>query len=160
MPKKTAHALTAAFCRSARPRLSQGPSGERGVQTEYPDAEVRGLALRVSAGGQKSWTFRFRDRLTGVESRMTLGGFDPSVDSAPDEDGESSLTLQGARVAARKLRTQVDADRNPARELRRKREAARRQPIKTAADLAESYFKACELGTHRSGKAARRRAAR
>jgi integrase len=152
MPRKTAQALTAAFCRSARPRVSKTLSGEREMQTDYQDAEVRGLSLRVSPGGQKSWSFRFRDRLTGVESRMTLGRFDPSADSTPDEDGESTLTLQGARVAARKLRIQVDADRNPARELRRKREAARRQPIKTAADLAESYFKACELGTHRSGK--------
>lgn len=148
MPKRTSQALTAAFCRSAAPRESGGQK----IQTEYHDAEVRGLALRVSPGGQKSWTFRFRDRLTGVGSRMTLGRFDPSADSEADESGLIALTLQGARVAARKLRTQVDADRNPARELRRKRDAARRQPIKTLADLAAAYFKACESGTHRSGK--------
>lgn len=152
MPKRASQPLTAAFCRSARCRVAPRPSGAHEIQTEYHDAEVRGLALRVSPGGQKSWTFRFRDRLTGVGSRMTLGRFDPSTDSEPDEDGLMALTLQGARVAARKLRTQVDADRNPARELRRKREAARRQPIKTLADLAEAYFKACETGTHRSGK--------
>lgn len=148
MPKLTGQLLTAAFCRSARPRISGG----RAVQTDYADAEVRGLALRVSAAGQKSWSFRFRDRRTGIGSRITLGRFDPSTEGEPNEDGLLALTLHGARVAARKLRTQVDADRNPAQELRRKRDAARHQPIKTLVDLAEVYFKACESGAHRGGK--------
>jgi len=152
MPKRTAQGLTAAFCRTARPRLSQTRSGPKEIQSDYPDNDVRGLALRVSPGGQKSWCFRYRDRMTGAQHRLTMGLFDPSVDSEPDADGLCTLTLQGARVAARKLRTQVDADRNPALERRRAKHAARSEPIKSMKDLAGVYFKACEAGTHRGGR--------
>ncbi|HEY9218848.1 MAG TPA: tyrosine-type recombinase/integrase [Phenylobacterium sp.] len=158
MPKRTAQHLTVAFCRSVRPSGSSDDGGPARAQSEYPDLEVRGLALRVSSGGQKSWTYRYRDRVTGAQSRMTLGTFDPTSDSEPDEHGVMSLTLHGARVAARQLQAQVDAGLNPALELRRKRESARSQPIKTMADLAEAYFKACENGTHRSGRRRRKAA--
>lgn len=149
MPKITSQALTTAFCRSAKPSLAHGASGRAPVQTDYPDSDVRGLALRVSPGGQKSWTYRYRDKLTGKQSRVTLGTFDPNSDSEPDENGVRALTLSGARVAARQLRGQVDAGVDPAAEIRRKREAARSQEIKVMADLEVAYFTACETGAYR-----------
>lgn len=152
MPKRSTRSLTAAFCRSAGPGFAQTLDGPAPVQVEYPDLDVRGLALRVSPGGQKSWTYRYRDRLSGRQSRITLGAFDPHADGPLDGSGVRRLTLHGARIAARLLRAQVDAGLNPALELRRKREAARTQEIRTVADLAEAYFTACEIGVHRGGK--------
>jgi integrase len=149
VPKITSHALTAAFCRSTKPNLAPGAAGRAPIQTDYPDSDVRGLALRVSPGGQKSWTFRYRDKLTGKQSRVTLGTFDPNADSDPDERGVRALTLSGARVAARKLRGQVDAGVDPAAEIRRRRELARSQEIKVMADLWGAYLVACETGAYR-----------
>lgn len=149
MPKLTSQALTVAFCRSAKPSLAHGAGGRASIQTDYPDSDVRGLALRVSPGGQKSWTYRYRDKLTGKQSRVTLGTFDPNADSEPDENGVRALTLSGARVAARQLRGQVDAGVDPAAEIRRKREAVRSQEIRTWAELAATYFTACETGAYR-----------
>jgi integrase len=150
MPKLATRTLTSAFCRSVRPRRSDGD--EKAVQTDYPDVEVRGLYLRVSPGGTKSWTYWWRDRITGAQSRLTLGRFDPTSDSEPDAEGTRALTLHGARVVARQLRTQIDAGRNPALERRRAKASARSQLIKSMKDLADVYFKACESGTHRGGR--------
>jgi len=152
MPKLAIQALTVAFCRSAKPSVAQGVGGRAAIQTDYPDSDVRGLALRVSPGGQKSWTYRYRDKLAGKQSRVTLGTFDPNSDSEPDEAGVRALTLSGARIAARQLRAQVDAGVDPAAEKRRKRDTARSQEIKVMADLSAAYFTACETGTHRGGK--------
>ncbi|WP_421937465.1 tyrosine-type recombinase/integrase [Phenylobacterium sp.] len=152
VPKLPSQNLTAAFCRSARPRTRETAEGTVSVQTEYRDFDVRGLALRVSPSGRKSWTYRYRDRITGAQSRIHIGLFDPTTDTEPDDEGICALTLHGARVAARKLRAQIDAGRNPAVERRRVRETARSQPIKSMKDLAQVYFAACESGTHRSGR--------
>lgn len=152
MPKFTHQPLTVAFCRSARPAFAGTGAARTAIQTDYPDTEVRGLALRVSPGGQKSWTYRYRDTLTSKRSRLTLGTFDPNSDSEPDEAGVRALTLATARAAARQLRAQVDAGVDPAAEKRRKRETAQAQVIRTMSDLADAYFLACETGTHRGGK--------
>ena len=125
MPKLVTHSLRVAFCRSAKPTLGQTTTGRAPIQTDYADLDVRGLALRVSPGGQKSWTHRYRDRLTGKQSQVTLATFDPHSDGEPDETGVRPLTLHGARIAARQLRGQVDAGLNPALEISRKRERAR-----------------------------------
>jgi integrase len=44
-------------------------------RTEVPDARCRGLSLRITAAGVKTWTFRYRDRITGKVERKTLGRF-------------------------------------------------------------------------------------
>lgn len=49
-----------------------------GKQAGYPDAQVPGLELRVSPGGRKVWSFRFRNA-EGRQRRMSLGAF-PAVD--------------------------------------------------------------------------------
>ncbi|MBL8772044.1 MAG: DUF4102 domain-containing protein, partial [Phenylobacterium sp.] len=72
MPKLPSQNLTAAFCRSARPRTRETAKGTVSVQTEYRDFDVRGLALRVSPSGRKSWTYRYRDRITGAQSRIHI----------------------------------------------------------------------------------------
>src|SRR5262249_51421943 len=70
--------LTDRFCASAR-------STE--VQTDYFDAQVTGLALRVTSGGTRSWTL-----LHGTpRRRVTLGRY-------------PALTLAGARARAIEVR--------------------------------------------------------
>jgi len=128
------------------------PGGDKLARADYADLDVRGLVLRVEASGRKTWLFRYSDRISGAQSRFMMGDYDPTNDTEPDEDGLRALTLHGARIAARKLRTQVDAGRSPFAERRQARQTNRNQPIKTMSDLAETYFKACEAGTHRSSR--------
>lgn len=157
MGKRTEKALTAAFCRSAKPMEFVTPEGTRFERTAYPDSEVKGLELRVSASGEKTWCFRYRDRVNGRQSRVTLGAFDPSFDTPPDDPAEvRTLTLQGARTAARRLRGKVDAGADPAADRRLARVTAKSEPIKTMADLSKAYFDACEAGTHRPGRRRRK----
>lgn len=154
MPKLTATTLTAAFCRSAKPGVELTEKGEPVfVRAAYPDREVRGLELRVAASGEKTWSFRYRDRITAKQSRINIGVFDPTVDAPADGPGETRrLTLQGARVAARGLRAKVDAGVDPAAELRTAREKAKAQVFSSMSELADAYFVACKAGTHRAGK--------
>lgn len=153
MPKRSETTLTAAFCRSAKPGVRMTSEGPEFVRASYPDHDVRGLELRVSASGEKTWSFRYRDRVTSKQGRVTLGVYDPTVDAPADEPSETRrLTLQGARVAARLLRAKVDAGGDPAAERRQARGSAKAQPVKSMSDLAETYFLACETGTHRSGR--------
>src|SRR5215813_62145 len=70
--------LTDRFCASAR---------SSGAQTDYFDASVTGLALRVTSGGTRSWTL-----LHGTpRRRVTLGRY-------------PALTLAGARARAIEVR--------------------------------------------------------
>lgn len=157
MGKRTEKTLTAAFCRSAKPAELVTPDGTRTGRISYPDLEVKGLELRVSARGEKTWCFRYRNRLNGRQGRVTLGLFDPSFDSAPDEPQEiRTLTLHGARAAARLLRGKVDAGADPAADRRFARMAVKTEPIQTMADLSKAYFEACETGTHRPGRRRRK----
>ncbi|MEM1318332.1 MAG: Arm DNA-binding domain-containing protein, partial [Pseudomonadota bacterium] len=66
MPAKR---LTDAFVRSAAPLATDG----RSKLTEYADTVQRGLSLRVTAQGAKSWTFRYRTKLDGKQRRMSVG---------------------------------------------------------------------------------------
>ena len=153
MPRRTQSTLTAAFCRSAKPGIRITPQGPEFIRASYPDHDVRGLELRVSASGDKSWAFRYRNRISGKQNRVTLGVYDPTVDAPAHEPSETRrLTLQGARVTARALRARVDAGDDPAAERREARAQIRAQAIRTMSDLAETYFAACETGTHRGGK--------
>jgi integrase len=56
------------------------------------------------------------------------------------------LTLRDARKRARDIRTRARDGDDPAGEQKRQRSEARAQPIKTADDLKDTYFQACESG--------------
>src|SRR5262245_43659620 len=92
----------------------------RNGRLEVRDPACRGLELRITAAGAKTFAFRFRDRHSKRSERITLGRY-------PD------VMLRDARERADELRREIAAGRNPAT---RKREAHSR----TFAALAERYL--------------------
>jgi len=104
--------LTDALIRGLR------PSAEG--RLELADAACRGLWLRVTATGTKSFAFRYRVRGARRVERLTLGKY-------PD------VSLRDARARADKLRAQIAAGKNPSAQ---RREASAR----SFAALAERYL--------------------
>jgi len=90
-----------------------------GRRTEYADTKTKGLVLRVTAQGVKTWTLRYEHR--GRSRRLTLGSSDV-------------LTLASARERARELLQSVSDGADPATEKQAARSAA------TIADLATLYI--------------------
>lgn len=93
MPRRM---LTDRFCASAK-------SGEA-PQTDYFDEAVTGLALRVSRGGAKSWTFNFT--WGGKRARMTFGTY-------------PATSLATARSRAEEARGSLEAGSDPRSTLRK-----------------------------------------
>jgi integrase len=82
--------LTDRFCAGAKPR-------EREIQTDYFDAQVSGLALRVSEG-RKAWTLHYT--LDGKRRRLTFGTY-------------PAISLAGARTRADEARTAIAEGHHP-----------------------------------------------
>ncbi|RYG85477.1 MAG: site-specific integrase [Alphaproteobacteria bacterium] len=122
-----------------------------GGRLELWDTGLPGLFLRVS-DASKIWGFRYR-RLDGSQPRVRLGHY-----VAPEhaEDDNVSLTVAGARIRARKLRTQVDDGLDPASAKAAAKAEARAQPLRTVDDMAVAYFLACEIGEYRPRKKKKR----
>lgn len=127
---------------------AKAPAGGR---LDLFDTELRGLLLRVS-GSSKVWYFRYR-RPDKTQPRVRLGHY---VDPEHARGDPAALTVSGARAKARKLRTQVDDGADPASEKAAAKSEAQAQPLRTIADLAASYFTACEKGHYRPRKKAKR----
>jgi len=102
--------MAAVFLTDAYLKAQKAPSAGR---LEIADAKSRGLSFRLTAGGVATWSFRFRDRLTGKVERRTLGRF-------PD------MSLARARELADLDRAKVIDGKNPAAALRQARDAERR----------------------------------
>jgi hypothetical protein len=98
-------------------RNIQTPSTGR---VEIRDPGCRGLELRITSTGAKTFAFRFRDRHSKRVERITIGRY-------PD------VMLRDARLRADELRREIAAGRNPAVH---KREA----PARTFAALANRYL--------------------
>lgn len=97
--------LTDAYLKSLTPPASG--------RLEIADAKARGLSFRLTANGVASWTFRYRDKLTGKLERRTVGRF-------PD------MTLARARALANLDRAKVTEGKSPAEDMRQAREAERK----------------------------------
>ena len=108
-------ALTDAFISS----LAAPASG----RIEVSDTRCVGLTLRVTSGGVKSWSFRFRARGARSPSRVTLGIY-------PD------IGLGKAREQASAMRSTIAAGGDPAQLRREERGGA-----KTFGALADRYLK-------------------
>jgi integrase len=92
MPKLTARALTQKII-DATPPPSSGEIALR-------DGDVRGLVLRLSARGSRSWRFEYRSPVTGKNRAIGLG----------------ALSLADARTIGRQHRAAVAQGRCPAAE--------------------------------------------
>lgn len=87
-------------------------------QTLLWDGEIKGFALRVTSGGAKSFVLDYRAQ--GRQRRFTIGSF-------PD------WSVQAARQAAKELKREVDAGRDPMADRHNERAAP------TLQDLWERY---------------------
>jgi integrase len=108
---------------------------DRGARLELWDKQTPGLALRVSDQGRKTWVVRYRTD-DGRQPRFTLGTY-------------PTLGLSEARDLAADVIRDAKRGGDPSAEKRRSRAAAKAQPVKTLADLAEAYFQASGSGEYR-----------
>jgi hypothetical protein len=111
MPKIT---LTDRFCSTAKP-----PNG----RTDYFDAVARGLALRVTENGHRSWCFHYRSPRDGKRARATIGTY-------------PATSLAAARGMALEAKAQVEAGHDP----RRAGDPASSTAVMTVIDLVGAYM--------------------
>lgn len=117
---------------------------------EVFDQDIRGLNLRVSPAGRKSWVFRYRTS-DGVQPRHSLGiylnEFGSSGPSTLVETARQQvLSPSQARAAARDLINKVGSGEDPTAERERLIGEVRAEAIKTLDDLKDAYFEAVETG--------------
>ena len=93
-------------------------------RAELADVRCVGLSFRITSQGARSWSFRFRDRVSGKVGRFTIGRY-------PD------IGLSAARAKADQLRGDVAGGINPAE---RKRQTRAEAPTKTFRALASRYL--------------------
>lgn len=120
-------------------------------RVELWDEKTPGLGLRISEHS-KVWLYRYR-RPDGTQPRVRLGHYLTPQEAAGIE---GALTIAGARTKARRLRSLIDAGRDPADERRLAKAEAKSQPIKTVRDLAEAFFEASTAGEHRPARRQKR----
>lgn len=118
------------------------PDADR--QRDYPDSGrsgVAGLALRVSPGGKKAWTFRYRTG-GGKQRRISLGEY-PKVG------------LAQARIKARAALTARDEGEDPALQRKAAREVQREAETNTVRAVWKRYLADARLGRHRRTRSPR-----
>lgn len=116
--------LTDRFCSTVKPI-----GGDR---TDYFDATVPGLALRVTEHGHRSWCFHFRAPRDGKRARATIGTY-------------PATSLAAARGRALEARGHVDEGRDPRAVL-----AGQATADMTVASLIEIYLADPERAALRS----------
>jgi integrase len=108
--------LTARFVETAK--------AENG-RAEFRDADVRGLELRVSAAGGKTWALRYRRQSDGAKRTATLGEF-------------PEFSLEHARRWALEQKAAVARGADPATDVINARVARRK--AETFAEVAEEWI--------------------
>lgn len=103
--------------------------------TEYRDTKVKGLSLRVTPTGAKSWTYRYR--ANGKQKRLSLGKI-------------GIISLADARNSARQVIADVSNDGDPVLEKQlAKASENENMELKTITQVGEWYFQECAVGRHR-----------
>src|SRR4051794_26618156 len=82
---------------------------------DFTDPDVKGLALRVTPNGSKSWAYTYRRKSDGRKRRVTLGEF-PAVSlnqARAKASGHRAAVADGAdpaseRIAQKKVEKTVD----------------------------------------------------
>jgi hypothetical protein len=117
-------------------RFVEGVKGVKGKRQEIADDAVRGLSLRVTSAGAKTWALRYRTS-AGAQRRLTLGPY-PEV------------SLAKARVEAKKAVGRVADEGDPAKEKLQRRKKARLDRVEkpqTVAGLCGSGQPTIRLGS-------------
>ncbi|MGO6879409.1 tyrosine-type recombinase/integrase [Rhizobium ruizarguesonis] len=114
---------------------------EEGKRLEFRDTAERGLVLRVTETGNKSWSMRY-DAPDGTMRRKTYQ--------------YPATGLSRARELIRKLKGQVTEGRDVIAEERKAKADAKADAAReTLSNVATAYFAACLVGTQRIGKKVR-----
>jgi hypothetical protein len=74
------------------------------IRTDFTDPDVKGLALRVTPHGSKSWAYTYRRKSDGRKRRVTLGEF-PAYslqEARAKASGHRAAVAEGADPAAEK----------------------------------------------------------
>jgi hypothetical protein len=118
------------------------PSGHDRIDR---DSETRGLAVRITRTGSRSFLFCYY--FDGIERRLPIGDWAPRLSGRLGEDStrKAEGSLEWARQEVARLRIKVQAGTNPDEErkqARADREAAREQAAReiTVATLAGRYL--------------------
>ena len=114
-------------------RYVESLKSENGRRAEIRDGKVRGLILRISEKGTKSWSVLYRRKSDGRRRRCMCGPY-------------PQIALAGARAAALDILARVAKGEDPARDRKR---ATGSHPT-TLGELAERYLKYAEA-SKRSG---------
>lgn len=120
-------------------RFVAGAKAGKAPQTDYFDAKTPGLALRVSNGGHKAWTFIFTGPDDGKRTRMTLGSY-------------PALTLAAARTRAAQARGCIEEGTDPRAAM-----TGQGRSELTVADLVKRYVADPDKARLRSIKEIKRR---
>jgi integrase len=118
------------------------PAADPGKRLETPDTEVRGLLVRVTEKGTKSFALYTRFPGSTAPSRRALGEY-------PD------LSLAEAREKARKWKKLIAAGIDPRDEEERQRLAEQQKRDTTFAAVAEDFISQ-KVSNERAGKAVER----
>jgi integrase len=124
-------ALTDRFAAAAKPDATG--------RTDYFDAGIKGLALRVATGGRKAWNYLFTSPKDGKRARLTLGTY-------------PATSLATARTKALEAKGHVEAGKDP-RDVFAAQEAA----AVTVKGIVESYLAKHARPNLRTAKAIERR---
>lgn len=95
------------------------------VRTDLTDPATKGLVLRVTPSGVKTWSFVYRRKSDGLKGRVTFGAFGT---------GKGHHSLAAAREKAATLRSEVIAKRDPGLE------AAAIRKADTVSDLLDAFI--------------------
>jgi integrase len=129
-----AQPLTDVLIRSLKPPLKG--------RIEITDARCRGLELRMTASGERSWAFRYRDR-TGRVQRLTLGRY-PDLglaDARARADAARRVALDGGNPAVEKREARANADKLTFEHLADRYLAEHARRFKKSADADERHLK-------------------
>jgi hypothetical protein len=83
---------------------------------EISDTRCGGLVLRVTAAGVKSWSFRFRDRITQAPLRVTIGRY-PDVGLSAARGAADGIAKPSRPVVTLRRRSVARQATNPSARL-------------------------------------------
>lgn len=129
--------LTAEIVERARPTATL-------VELLDTDAKARGLALRITPAGVKSWSLRYRLK-DGQRKRTVLGAY-------------PAMSLSKARDRVAITLASIVEGKDPSEDKKTARATAERNKLDTLSVLAEKYFIEAPKGRHRAGKVRKKRA--